>query len=57
MWAVAGNVNIDENNGIKVGTVVDMSVNYQMDDKQSLYVVIVKLFDKKYAATCHHGGL
>ena len=57
MWAVAGNVNIDENNGIKVGTVVDISVNYQMDDKQSLYVVIVKLFDKKYAATCHHGGL
>jgi Fe(3+) dicitrate transport protein len=54
---VAGNINIDENNGIKARTVVDISANYQIDDKQSLYVVMDNLFDKKYVATRQHGGL
>jgi Fe(3+) dicitrate transport protein len=51
MRVVAGNVNIDEINGIKVGTVVDISVNYQIDDKQSLYVVMVRQGIRSYMSS------
>jgi Fe(3+) dicitrate transport protein len=57
MRIVAGNNNIDENNGIEARTVVDISANYQIDDKQSLYAVVDNLFDKEYAVTRQHGGL
>jgi Fe(3+) dicitrate transport protein len=57
MRVVAGNNNIDENNGVKARTVVDISANYQIDDKQSLYAVVDNLFDKEYAVTRQHGGL
>ncbi len=57
MRFVAGNDNIDESNGIKARTIVDISANYQIDEKQSLYIVLDNLFDKKYAVTRQHGGL
>jgi Fe(3+) dicitrate transport protein len=57
MRVVAGNNNIDENNGIDARTVVDISANYQIDDQQSLYAVVDNLFDKEYAVTRQHGGL
>lgn len=57
MRVVAGNDNIDEDNGIKAHTIVEVSANYQIDEKQSLYVVLDNFFDKEYVATRQHGGL
>jgi Fe(3+) dicitrate transport protein len=57
MRVVAGSDNINESNGIKARTIVDISANYQIDEKQSLYVVLDNLFDKEYAVTRQHGGL
>lgn len=57
MRFVAGNDNIDQSNGIKARTIVDISANYQIDEKQSLYIVLDNFFDKEYAVTRQHGGL
>ena len=57
MRVVAGADDINESNGIEARTVVDLSANYQIDEKQSLYVVLDNVFDKEYAATRQHGGV
>jgi Fe(3+) dicitrate transport protein len=57
MRTVAGAGVIDDGNGIKARTVVDLSANYKIDDQQSLYAVVDNLLDKEYAATRQHGGL
>lgn len=57
MRTVAGAGIIDESNGIKARTVVDLSANYKIDDQQTVYAVVDNLLDKEYAATRQHGGL
>jgi Fe(3+) dicitrate transport protein len=57
MRTVAGSGNITADDGIKARTIVDLSVNYQIDNQQTVYGVIDNLLDKEYAATRQNGGL
>ncbi len=53
----AGSEKITQDNGVSGHTVVDLSANYTIDSKQSLYLVVDNLLDKTYVSTKRHGGI
>lgn len=57
MRTQAGTEAVTTANGIPSRTLMDVSANYQLDNKQTVYLVIDNLTDKEYIATRQHGGI
>lgn len=53
----AGNEAVTSTTGIPSRTLMDVSANYMLDNKQTVYLVIDNLTDKDYIATRQHGGI